>query len=216
MKQMEPPLLPNKLTTTKLTDVFFESDEEYADLSFQGDHALGLQAEYLVLQRVAFHSILMDGAQLFAPKLTDVRLSDCSLANANCEKLIAHRVEFLRCRLVGLNGTEGHFQNVHFRACDGQLARFRFCSFKSVLFEACNLAGANFQGADLSNVSFDHCDLSNAEMSQAKLGGTDFRTSKIENLRVGAEEVKGAVVDHFQAAYMASLLGLVIKSDDET
>ncbi|MBV7335219.1 hypothetical protein KFU94_44665, partial [Chloroflexi bacterium TSY] len=32
--------------------------------------------------------------------------------------------------------------------------------------------------------------------------------------RIGPEEVVGAVVDHFQAAYLASLLGLIIKSED--
>ena len=52
-------------------------------------------------------------------------------------------------------------------------------------------------------------------MSQAKLNGADLRTSVIEGMRVGPVEVVGAIVDHFQAAYMASLLGLVIKNEDE-
>ncbi len=97
-----------------------------------------------------------------------------------------------------------------------QLARFRFASFKSVIFDGCNLQDANFQGADLSGVRFRNCDLSRAELSQAKLTGTDFRTSVIEGMRVGPTEVVGAIVDPFQAAYMASLLGLVIKNEDES
>jgi hypothetical protein len=56
--------------------------------------------------------------------------------------------------------------------------------------------------------------LSRAELSQTTLRGTDFRTSVIEGMRVGPAEVVGAVVDHFQAAYMASLLGLIIKDED--
>ena len=147
--------------------------------------------------------------------MTDVRLNECSLSNLICERLLVHRAEFFDCRLVGLNITDGHLQNVIFRACDAQLARFRFSSFKSVIFEGCNLPDANFQGADLSGVRFRNCDLSRTEMSQAKLSGADFRTSVIEGMRVGPVEVVGAIVDHFQAAYMASLLGLVIRMDED-
>ena len=209
------PSLPAKLTATKLSAVFFKSYEEYSALRFEQGHFAGQKAEYLVLQQVEFQNINLDDSLLYAPRLTDVRLNECSLANTNCERMIAHRMEVFGCRLIGLNVTEGHFQDVYFREDDIQLTRFRFCTFKSVVFEGCNLKGANFQGADLSGVRFKQCDLSNAEMSQAKLTGTDFRTSRIEGLRVGPQEVMGAVVDHFQAAYMASLLGLVIKNEDE-
>ena len=212
---MKSPVFPKELNKATLRKGDFKSHEEYSCLRFEDGHLMGEQAEYLVLHQVQFQGVHLSDSLFYSPSLADIRLTECSLANANCERMIAHRTEFIDCQLVGLNATEGHLQDVLFRACDVQLVRFRFCTFKSVTFDGCNLKGANFQGADLSGVRFKRCDLSEAEMSQAKLTGTDFRTSEIEGLRVGAEEVVGAVVDHFQAVYMASLLGLVVKSDDE-
>lgn len=157
----------------------------------------------------------MNDSQRYSSRLKDLRLADCSLANTNCERMIAHRTEFADCHLVGLNVTAGHQQDVRLDKCDIQFARFRFCWFKAVTFDRCDLKHANFQGVDLSSVRFVRCDLGAAEMSQAKLIGTDFRTSNIEGPKVGVKEVEGAIVDHFQAAYLSSLLGLVVKNDDE-
>lgn len=212
---MKSPSLPKQLPITTLTGGSLRSHEELSSLRFERGSFINQQADHLVLEQIHFQGVSLDHSQMYMPKLTDIRLIECSLANTNCERMIVHRAEFGGCRLVGLNVTEGHFQDVQFRECDLQLARFRFCSFKSVIFDRCNLKEANFQGADLRGLRFKKCDLSNAEMSQTKLHGTDFRTTVIEGLRIGPEEVVGAVVDHFQAAYLASLLGLIIKSEDE-
>ncbi len=212
---MKPPSFPKEMTVTTLSEDSLRSHEEYNAVRFKGGHRIDQQVDALVLQQVQFQAANLDGSSLYAPKLSDVRLSECSLANTSCERLIAHRTEFIGCRLVGLAIADGYLQDVLFRECDLQLASLRFCTFKTVRFERCNLRGVNFQGADLSGVRFTRCDLSNAQLSQAKLQGTDFRTSLIEGLKVGAQEVVGAVVDPIQAAYMASLLGLVIKHQDE-
>ena len=212
---IQPPKFNTKLHKTRLTNSFFQSHEEYTHLRIDGGHWAAQSADYVMMSQTQFHEVSLDASSLYAPKLTDVRLTRCSLANTICERIIAHRTEWITCQLIGLNVTEGHFQHVIFRDCHLEWARFRFCTFKAVTFEACNLKNANFQGADLSGVRFKRCNLDNAELSQAKMVGTDFRTSTVEGIRVGAAEVVGAVVDYMQAAYMASLLGLVIKSDDE-
>ncbi len=208
------PMLAPKMKTSALSQATLQSDEPYHGTRYVGGKCTDRSIEHLDLQQIEFRRVTLDNSELFAARMTDIRLNECSLSNLICERLLVHRAEFFGCRLVGLNITDGHLQNVIFQNCDMQLARFRFSSFKSVLFEECKLQDANFQGADLSGVRFRKCDLSRTEMSQAKLSGTDFRTSVIEGMRVGPMEVVGAVVDHFQAAYMASLLGLVIKNED--
>lgn len=209
------PRIPKRLSIATLSQDYFHADEEYVGLRFDGGQMAFAGLERVEFQRTRFEDANLDGSVLYSPKLTDVAFKSCSLANVNFERLIAHRIEFSGCRLLGLNVTDGYFQNAVFRDCDLQLARFRFTTFDTVMFDDCILTEANFQGADLSGVNFVKCNLNNAELSQTKLGGTDFRTSSIEGIRVGPEEVIGAVVDHFQAAYMASLLGLVIRKTNE-
>ena len=212
---MKLPEFPEKMTRISLTDGFLQSYEEYREMRIIGGRSAGNQVEHTTFEAVQFQDVSFIECRLYAPRLRHVRFKSSSLANANCEQLIAHRSEFADCQLVGLNVTKGHLQDVRFRECNLQFSLFRFCSFKSVRFEDCDLRDVNFQGADLSGTRFIRCDLSNAQLSAAKLAGTDFRTSKIEGLRVGRDEVVGAIVDPFQAAYMAGLLGLIVKNEDE-
>ena len=212
---MKSPTFSGNLINATAGSDYFLSQAELNGLRFEGVHLAGIKADYLNLKQVQLQGVYLNESHLYASSFADVWMGACSLANTHVERLLAHRVEFIDCLLLGLNATDAHFQDVCFRACDGRLAGFRFSTFKSVIFERCNLRRANFQGADLTGVRFIECDLSEAEMSQTTLKGTDFRTSTIDAMRIGAEEVVGAIVDHFQAAYMASLLGLVIKSEDE-
>ena len=94
-------------------------------------------------------------------------------------------------------------------------ALLRFARCTAVRFEKCDLRNADFQGADLSGVLFVKCNLSDAQFSATTLKGTDLRGSTIENLRVGIKELPGAIVDPFQAAYIAGVLGLVVKLEGE-
>lgn len=204
---------PQSLPTTSIDHL--QHDETYADMRWHRQELIAQAAEYPAFSRLRMEGVQLTATQLTAPKLTDVHLSGCDLANAAWPRAIVHRTEFAGCRLVGFQALESHFQNVVLRDCLAALARWRFASFKQVRFETCDLSGADFQGADLSGVVFARCNLTNVEMSGATLVGTDFRGSDLTDLRVGTAEVPGAIVDHAQAAYMASLLGLVIKSEGE-
>ena len=63
-------------------------------------------------------------------------------------------------------------------------------------------------------VSQGHGDL-RPDLPTDLLSGADLRTSTIERMRVGITELHGAIVDPFQASYLAGLMGLVIKNDGE-
>lgn len=152
-------------------------------------------------------------SRLQGVRCTDTRFDGCDFANATWERLTAHRVEFLTSQLVGFTALEAHLQHVRFQGCNAQFAGFRFATCKTVRFEQCDLRYADFQRADLSGVVFHKCDLRHAQLSGAILKGTDFRSSQIDEMRVGIQELPGAIVDPFQAAYIAGLLGVVIKDE---
>ncbi len=107
--------------------------------------------------------------------------------------------------------TEAHAGSTLWRECNLSLAQFRFATFKNARFENCNLRGADFLEADLRGVVFQNCDLQDAQMSFCKLENTDFRGSDILGLKVGVENLNGAIVEPFQAAYFAGLMGLQVK-----
>jgi uncharacterized protein YjbI with pentapeptide repeats len=82
-----------------------------------------------------------------------------------------------------------------------------------VSFEACRLKEADFTGADLAGTSFVRCDLSGTDFSGAKLRGADMSTSTLGEIRVGAGDVRGLVVNREQAAMLSRLLGLVLRDE---
>jgi len=48
-------------------------------------------------------------------------------------------------------------------------------------------------------------------MSFAKLDGADLRGSKVDGLQIAVDNLRGAIVEPFQAAYFATLLGLEVR-----
>ncbi len=212
---IHPPLLSKNLDSAFAPDEQIQDEGEYSHVRLTNQNLADQTAEHIRFKGSWFKQVSLEQTRFLAPKLSDLRLENCDLANAVWERAVLQRVELLGCRMTGFKAIEAHFQDVLLRDCIGTLAQFRFATLKAVCFEQCNFANADFQGANLAGVRFVKCDLSNAEMSHTTLTGTDFRSSKIEGLKVGVRELPGAIMDHFQAAYVASLLGIVIKAEDE-
>jgi len=125
--------------------------------------------------------------------------------------MMAVRVELAGCKMTGFQANEGNWQSLLISGGDQRYAQFRFSTFKTSEFEDCDFAEADFYGADLQGAIFRRCNLSNVEMSKVKLAGADLRGSNVEGLRIGPEELRGAIVDAAQALAFAPLLGIEIR-----
>lgn len=216
VKRVQPPRLSTRLALAPVETGLQPEYAEFASVLLDRTNFSAQRAAHLTFTDVHGKQVRWGASRLHSVRCTDVRWTGCDLANAMWEQLVAHRAEFLDCQLLGWNAPEAHLQNVRFQGCNGQFANFRFATCKAVRFEQCDLRQADFQRADLSGVVFHQCNLSHAQFSGATLKGTDFRGSTINDMRVGIGELPGAIVDPFQAAYIAGLLGVVIKNEGET
>ena len=214
--QVQAPRLPTRFTPDDSENKFLQDFAEFSGVLLNGADFTAQEAEHLTFTGVHCKQVRWAESRLRGVRCIDTRLEGCDLANATWERLTGHRVEFLTSQLVGFTGLEAHLQQVRFHGCNGQFASFRFATFKFVRFEQCDLRHADFQRADLSGVVFHKCDIRHAQLSGATLKGSDFRGSKIDEMRVGLQELPGAIVDPFQAAYIAGLLGIIIKDEYET
>lgn len=213
-RAIQPPEFPRQLGSTWPTDGL-QDEGEYVNLKLVNESLAHQSATQVRLKSVWFKQTELSAMRLIAPQLSDLRLENCDLANTIWENATVRRVALNGCRMTGFKAIEAHWQDVVFQECSGALAQFRYAKFKAVRFEKCNLTNADFQGADLSGIQFVQCDLTNAEMSHTTLRGADFRSSKIDGLKVGAQELPGAIVNHFQAVYLATLLGIIVKDEYE-
>ncbi|MEZ4615632.1 MAG: pentapeptide repeat-containing protein [Caldilineaceae bacterium] len=210
-KSPQPPRLPKVRSTWPERPIALQDLDEFSALTLTASDLCGQQATHLTWRGVLWSQVRSAGSQFEGVRLTDVALKGCDLANAQWERLTAQRLAFEECQLIGFDAPDARWQDVTFTRCRGQYAKFRFSKFKQVCFEQCDLRNADFQGSDLSGVIFNKCDLTDAQLSGTTLSGTDFRGSTIERMKVGIAELPGAIVEPVQAAYVAGLLGVVVK-----
>ncbi len=162
------------------------------------------------LEACVLQGVALKGAIIEAAKWRDVRFTDCDLANAEIRVIVAHRIEFVGCRMTGLRLGKSEWRNLLFSGGDQRYAQCRFGVFQRSEFNECDFEDADFYGADLRGCVFSRCNLRNVEMSKARLTDADLRGSNVEGLRLGAEDIAGAIVDPVQALSFAHLLGIRI------
>jgi uncharacterized protein YjbI with pentapeptide repeats len=207
-----PMLPPDKIDLSSLPENAQLDSQQRYELAYLFQQNYSEQStDHTVFDQCRLEQVNFSSTELDDFELNDVELRECDLANAAWRKVMIYRTEIQACRAVGLNVNEAYIKDVIFRDTNLMLAQFRFTEFKSVRFENCNLKGVDFQNADLRGVVFENCDLSEAEISFANLKNTDIRGCEIKKIRANGESLKGLIVEPFQAAYFAGLLGLQVK-----
>lgn len=217
MATTKPPLNPKLPKTREILHepVTLHDLDEVEALTLTGVDLAGQRAAHLTWRGVAYRQVRFADTYFELLRLTDIALTGCDLANAQWERLTAQRIAMEECQLIGFDASDARWQDVTFTRCRAQYAKLRFSKFQRVRFEACDLRNADFQGSDLAGVVFHKCDLTDAQLSGTMLQGTDFRGSTIERMKVGIAELPGAIVEPIQAAYVAGLLGVVIRNEGE-
>lgn len=202
------PNLPDitELTTFKgqLTD-----EAEYIDQLFNKTQFTTpnkhLKFEYCLFQEIEASENIQKWLNL-----TDCRIDQSNLANANWNESTWNCVEVNNSRLTGLKLNEVVFQDVVFADCRADYLQFQSVKCKRVKFSHCDLSNSYFQGANLSGVIFDQCNLSDTDFSEVILTGADLRGSNVEGLKIDSKNLRGVTVDINQAIYFAQLMGLKI------
>ena len=127
----------------------------------------------------------------------------------------------------------GCWEGCDLSGLDARGAQFARSSLRAVSFTGCRLAGSGFaalrarqtlwKGCDLSrcaltagqlkDVAFSDCDLTAAQFFRTPLNGIDLTSCRLDGLVLsdGAPELRGAIVDRWQAAELARFLGLVLR-----
>jgi uncharacterized protein YjbI with pentapeptide repeats len=212
---LEPPRLSDGTQFVPLSEQALSAESRYSSLLLAGLDLADGNAPHLIVTQAILDAVSGVRADWEKIQLDDARASDCDFSAANWSGAALRRVEIGDCRMVGLNLCESVLEDVLFRDCSLRLAQLYHATLRGVRFERCDLREAYLGEADLRGVVFRDCNLSKADLTDARLREADLRGSIIDGARfAGAENVRGAVVDLVQAAYLASLdslLGVVVR-----
>ncbi len=208
-KAIEPPALSGDMHSGEVASL--SDHDSYTQLIAANAECSGQAADDVLFEQAHLKASRFNETQLTASQWLDVRFESCDVAGAVWEKAYLRRVEWLGCRLVGMQLSEADVADVLFDHCNGEFAQFAQAIFRGARFDHCSLREASFEGANAAGVVFHDCDLSKADFRGAKLRGADFRGSIMSGMQVGYQELQGAIIDPTQALQVAQLLGITVK-----
>ncbi len=209
---VQAPRRPRNLSAETISTLIDHA--EYFAVSISGCELVKQSASSVTFEQALLRRVNFTQSRLPRLRLFDVQLDTCDLTGAIWEQARCKRTAFRDCRLMGVQLLEAHCEDVVFHDCTLEGAVLAAAHFKAARFENCNLREAVFTEADLGHVVFRNCDLTHADLRGSQLGGADLRGSRIDGMQVGAQELKGAVIDPAQAVQVVSLLGLSVKEQE--
>ena len=155
--------------------------------------------ENIDIYDISIKNTIMDDVEILNGKLeknsfTDVRFNNCNFSNTSFENCSFIRCEFDNCKLTGCNFSGSRMYNV---------------SFKEVNMNYINRSTK--RAMETCNIEFIKSDLTQAQFFHTKLKDIDLSDSIIEGIAVSIDDIKGAIINQFQATDLLYLLGVKLK-----
>jgi fluoroquinolone resistance protein len=149
-------------------------DQEYINISYSAQKLA--QTEF---NGCTFQGCDFSNTDLSESDLVNCRFENCNFAMAKLTGSGMKDVQFVACKLVGLNfdSCSDFLFSVNFQKCALDYSSFVAKKMKKTKFTDCSLKEVDFSEADLSMADFGNCDLLNAVFQRTNLEKADFRTA---------------------------------------
>lgn len=158
-----------------------------------------------------FSHICMQAGKLERVTFKDVIFENCDFSNTKFVGTAFIRCEFNNCKLSGSDLAENRFYHVSFLETNASYLNLSMASLENVLFKDSILRNSYFQETKIKNLSFENADLARAQFFKTSLKNVDLSSSKIEEIAIAIEDIKGAVIDQLQAMDLLYLIGVKVK-----
>lgn len=170
-----------------------------------------LNAEKVEISKCHFKNCKCIQSSLQKVYFSDVIFEECDFSNTNFNHSNFVRVKFVNCKLVGCNFSECDFYHILIENTNARYTNFSVSTWKNVQIDSSNMESSSLQDLSLEKVELDNVNLTLAQLFHTSLQKIDFRTCQIEGIVVDEKDLRGAIVNEYQAIELSKLLGLVIK-----
>ncbi len=183
---------------------------------------------------VLIRNLRVEGGNFSSMRFSAVLFENCMFQDCNFEKGEFTDVIFQSCDISNCSFENSYFNRILFRSSKGMGAKFCGNTMLHTLVENSNFNYVNFDSSKLEQIRFSDTQIQGGSLSQCRckavewsranlehvsffqtlMAGMDFTDSIIHSLVLSenCHEVRGAVVDLYQAAELAKYLGIVIKN----
>ena len=141
---------------------------------------------------------------------------DCKI-QGTFERAVFHRegsfirVAFKNSKLVGCDFSESRIYHMSADESIFKYANFSNTSLEEIIFNECDLANTSFSECKIKHIYFEKSKLIQTQFFKTKLKGIDISTCEVHGLITSMEDIKGIIVNSFQAIELSKLMEIVIK-----
>lgn len=194
----------------KELEVFKEEGITIENKRFSKLEEFDLNAEEAEFEKCIFENCKITGSFEKAT-FHDVIFINCDLSNCLFMEGSFIRVKIKNSKFVGCNFIDSRIYHFISEETIFKYANFSNTSLEEMKFENCDLNNSSFEEAKLKHIYFENSQLIQSLFYRTKLNGIDFSTCEINGITTSIEDLKGAIVNNFQAIELSKLLGIIIK-----
>lgn len=164
---------------------------------------------------VVFENCIFQDCSFEKGEFTDVAMRSCDFSNCSFEDSYFNRMEFRASKAVGTKFSGSTMLHTSIWDCNFNYANFDSSKLEYFRVSDSQLQGSFFTQCRCKVVEWNRVSLNQASFFKTSMKGMDFTGSSIMGLMLSEDgkEIKGAVVDLYQAAELAKYLGVIIKND---
>lgn len=180
----------------------------FSGICIQEEDLSGISFEHVI-----FENCRMVHCSFSGGNFTDVIFRSCELSNCDFSSSYFLRTEIQAVKGIGANFNEARL--IHVKIAD---SNFSYANFNEVRMDRFSALQSDFSEAFLTasrlkDTSVHEVCFNKANFYRTSLKGIDLTTCRISGIVISMEarELKGAVVNMFQAVELAKLLGVVVR-----
>ncbi|WP_028043594.1 pentapeptide repeat-containing protein [Candidatus Stoquefichus massiliensis] len=178
---------------------------------FNNDFIFDSKQSHHEIKNCLFEGVTFEECQEEDSYFLDVVFQNCDLSNMKFYSCLFRRVQFMNCKLMGTDFSESVFDQVNMKDCLCKFANFAFMKNKETVYQLCDFTQASIIETNLKKSSFIECSFNQCELQHASLSQIDLSTCDLNNIITTPEDIRGAIIDSYQAASLIHLLRVQIK-----
>lgn len=157
-----------------------------------------------------FSNCRFPGANCAHSSFVDTVFINCDFSNVDFQDCYFQRCSFLQCRMVGADFSQSMIKMVLFQENNMDFVNFDHLQATGMRIEETSMKSSHIIQNKWKQVELKQVDFTQANFLHTMLNGMDFRKCRIDGILVSGKELKGVIVDRFQASELARLLGIII------
>ena len=170
-----------------------------------------IHIEDIKMNECIFKNCRLIHSQILLSDLMDIIFENCDLSNLDFSKSIFHRVIFRNCRMTGIDFTDCTLVDCQFISSKCNLSNFSGSNMKNNIFNECDFSSSRFVNTKFKDIQLNHINFNESEFIHTPLNKIDFSNSEIYGISITPENLKGIIVNQYQALSLSKLLGIIVK-----